>query len=238
MNDFFKDKKFEEMDWISQAVEPIEWSVNENLSKIPDVIEVDYPMLESLYLSGSYSWAGPNVGSIVQNWCHANDLQVDWSKLDMDEVFDLVVEVGTTLDLEKRHIDGRIQVVKLKTQVDNSKVQDMMADSARETLWNLDRWGKAECAARALEIADLCGFEQKLKHSRSCRKRVDTIRDELYTAIKEDRWRIRDVDLCSKIIHWVVEYVNTGNLAALANFAKFKVMTHNGQPIYSMKEVE
>lgn len=237
MSDFFKDKKFEEMDWISQAVEPIEWSVNDNLSNIPDVIEVDYALLSDVVASHDFSYGGPGLYHILQAVCRKGDISINWNSVDVSELFDLIVQPGTTIDLSTRTIEGRIQVIKLKHQIDNRKVMELMAISADNKLWDLDR-GAGSTAQRTMEIADLCGAEHLMKGSRSPRNRSNIFRTFVVMAIREDKWRIRNVDLCAKIIGWIVDYVNSGNLASLANFAKFKVMTHNEQPIYSIEEVE
>jgi hypothetical protein len=80
--------------------------------------------------------------------------------------------------------------------------------------------------------------------ARCSRKRVTkgdkmwALRSAVEGIIGEDKWLIRNGELIRKMLMWISQYLNHGNVAAMANLSKLKIMTHTKQPIYSIKEVE
>jgi hypothetical protein len=56
--------------------------------------------------------------------------------------------------------------------------------------------------------------------------------------IKSKKIDIRDVSLVEKLGKWIELYCVDGNLPALANIAKIKIMSHQNRPIYSIQEQE
>ena len=49
----FDDKKFEELDWISQATEPIDSELNEVLGAVPEEVVLDFNMYKEM-VGGSH----------------------------------------------------------------------------------------------------------------------------------------------------------------------------------------
>jgi hypothetical protein len=92
--------------------------------------------------------------------------------------------------------------------------------------------------SRANEILELLGNSDAGLRSRSPRKKKESLYYRLKNLFETNEWNIKDTELANKIGVWIVSYILNGDLSALSNFCRLKVMTHKGQPIYSMEEVK
>jgi hypothetical protein len=91
---------------------------------------------------------------------------------------------------------------------------------------------------RANEIMEILGGCEGGLRTRSIRRKRAALHDRLVKLFKDNEWNIKDTTLANKVGFWICSYVKEGNLAAFSNFCRLKVMTHKGQPIYSMEEVQ
>ena len=92
--------------------------------------------------------------------------------------------------------------------------------------------------SRANDIMELLGGCEEGLRSRSDRRKKSVIHKRVGEIFKDNLWNIRDTELATKVGSWIRCYIENGNLAAYSNFCRLKVMTHKGQPIYSMEEVK
>ena len=79
-------------------------------------------------------------------------------------------------------------------------------------------------------------YDKDLRASRSANKKMKAIFKRLNQIFAKNEWQVKDADLMVSFIKWINQYIKDGNLAALTNITKLKIMTNKNQPIYSIKE--
>lgn len=237
----FKDKVYEEMDDVSKMFEPFQFALNDELALLPDKIEV-LPQ-DMLTEDGIFNY-GTNVSSIVKKTARELGLQhiIDKMRLLSEKdffKFEVEGEEGAliTLDAPTMTMSHKIYVIKDKIAFDE---QELEAMRKRYILGNLksnfDR-SRDVNKPRFNEIADIYGAEE-VKSERSYHGKVFKFCQHMEKLIDEKTLDIRDMDLCHKFVKWIVYYVKNGNLAALNNLTRIKIITHEKRPIYSIEEKE
>ena len=235
----FDDKKFEQLDWMSQITEGIESELNGLLARLPERIELDYDSITSFMDSG-YGSPQLSIGSVVRKLIRIQSgKSVAWEdEQPIANCFEFQTsEGGCTLDMENKKITGTISLIKIKNTLDDDFLQSRMGARGLEHMRNID-WSGPGAIARANEIMEVIGDMDDCIKGRSGRKKYLAIRNEMARIFRSNEWRIRDTELADKIGKWIAAYVKDGNLAAFSNFCKVKVMTHQGGPIYSIEEQE
>lgn len=234
----FKDKVYEEMDDISKMIEPYQYSVNEELSQFPDEIEVKFELLDT-------SW-GLNVREVVR---------VEASNLGLKELANKSYDIGpeffefkildefgeeleeTKLNFRDRVLLDKIVMRKKKIAYEDSDLEKMAKSSLRASLESVYGSYSNYSASRLNEIADLFNANEVMKE-RSIRRKFYRLRTHFDSLFDSKKLDIRDVGLSSRLGSWIVLYIKDGNLAALNNITRLKIMTHQNKPIYSMEEKE
>lgn len=248
-SDFFADKKFEELDWISQAVEPWESPLSEPWANLPEVIDITaadfFTKTSTAYgsdqlnpaqavLTQFYNSVGDSpdeVGTLLDRFEHI------FGEFDFDDkngFYALQLEDGTILDMEAKTLSHPIRLIKRMTRLSDQIHQRIVTNYAEVAMPRPHRYCDDE-GKRAAEILDLLGHKNIPRGSRN---RMIALRNAMMQTFSEDTLRIRSAVLAIKVVNWAVNYTNHGVVSALANLAKLKVMTHTGKPIYSMVEVE
>ncbi len=231
--ELFKDKRYEEMDWLTRAVEPVETPLNEALMKFPETITLGFDAILNLmrYQSTMRITINEVIGLVAK--IEKIPMPRDYSNL--QKCFKLEVVDNQNLNFLTK-TGPTIILHKVKNQFDENTVKEIGIQDARRTIMNAAS-GNWEIS-RLNEIADMVDASPDTMRTRSVNRKCNGIADAIGVAVREDKWRIRNMELLSKIAKWIVEYGKDGNLAAWANLCHFKVMTHNEQPIYSIQEVE
>ena len=230
----FDDKKFEQLDWMTQMTETIDSSLNELLARLPERTEIDSKtllnQLGSSYLTLSISSV---VRELTKNHIKSN-LSYDEQQT-IDNCFKFETDGEIELNAETQSVSGKIYLVKVVPTLADEDLQGMMGAKGIEAVGNLTR----NCALnfdRLNEILDILGNCAEAMRCKSGKKKVRAIQDRLRKVFSTNEWRIRDMDLSNKVGYWIWNYVQDGNLADLTNLCKLKVMTHNNMPIYSVEE--
>lgn len=239
----FADKKFENLDWISVATEPIESNLNQILSLMPDDISIDYKRYMAMVGS---SWnIELDLRQIVHNIMYnsvTSELDeiintLSWEqKQAVVDCFSMEIVGEPIIDFLKEEIyGGEIIVQKNKSTMDEQILKGMLGKQGIEAVQYMGI--PANGITRANEIMELLGgCEEGLKGRSTDRKRRFLAR-RLTQIFKNNEWNIKDTGLADKVGQWICAYVKHGDLSALSNFCRLKVMTHKGNPIYSMEEV-
>jgi hypothetical protein len=233
----FDDKKFENLDWISQATEPIDSELNEVLGAIPEEIDIDFDTYKKMVgesygldLSVDYmiSWAVKKFADKTLSYEHKRAIR---------PCFEIQMDDTVYLNFETQKIDGSIKLIKIQSTMDEKILEGLLGRegiSAVGNMWMSDSGG----LSRANDIMELLGKCEEGLRTRSPRKKKFTIQKRVTQLFKDNEWKIKDTELANKVGFWIRDYVKDGNLAAYSNFCRLKVMTHKDQPIYSMEEVE
>lgn len=236
----FDDKKFEELDWISQATEPIDSHLNEILGLLPEETIIDFNMYKKMV---GDSWGldlniDRMVSYLIHN--HASGKSLSWQEKGIiTPLFKIEMsESGIDIDFEKQIITGEIKLVKVQSTLDEKVLEGMLGKDGIDQLNSIYVDDMSAGMRRANEVMEILGGCDNGLRTRSLRRKVHAIRSRLVKLFKANEWKIKDTELANKVGKWIRSYIVDGNLAAWSNFCRLKVMTHKDQPIYSMEEVK
>ena len=231
----FDDKKFENLDWISQATEPIDSQLNEVLSVIPDEIVIDFDTYTRM-VGDSYSMDLDSSRILSYAVSEFYGKSLGWEQRNaLNPCFELQMDDEVLLDFENRIITGMIKFVKIQSTMDEKVLEGMLGKEGIMAIRSMFFQGPG--ISRANEVMEILGKCESGLRTRSERRKRATIKTRLVELFKNNEWKIKDTELANKVGYWIKDYVVDGNLAAFSNFCRLKVMTHKDQPIYSMEEI-
>jgi len=229
----FKDKVYEEMDDISKLIEPYQYSLNDDLAQFPDEVEITRDHMQTQY---SFS-----VRDVVRSKAKELELynlvdkvwEVGESFFEF-KIYDSEGEVAESIDYDFKNnkMNGRILLVKKKAYLGDADIVGVIKKTIEDKFYSGNNTYDSK---RINEIADLFN-DNTVKKQRSIRKKVRHLSRHLAALIDSRKIDIRDVGLASRFVDWIILYIKDGNLPALANITKLKIMTHNNRPIYSIDE--
>lgn len=235
----FEDKKYEEMDWLTKAIEPIVSSKNETLASLPNEFTLTNDQLQYLMLN---SWGlSIEVQNAFKFLMTKNNIKIEDPNLakEMSDCYNLIQDGDLIFyggDQPRIEGNGVIKLVKIKQMFDEKELQDELGQTGLSKFYDIRN--RDIPVERLNEIIELIDGSSPLLSSRSVDKKIRGIIEMIKEIMKENKWNIRNTDLADKVSVWICLYLDKGNLAAMANFCKFKVMTHDGSPIYSIQEEE
>ncbi len=236
----FKDKVYEGMDEVTRMFEPFQFDLNDELALFPDKIEIaPSTILEDRYWGSSF---GVNINSIITataSRLKLINIELRSTLLLRNNFFKFEVEDrengdDVRLDATTGKMSHKIFMVKNKVAFDEQMLESMRKDTilgALKSSLNRSSLNKP----RFNEIADIYSADE-VKSERSYRGKLNKFCDHLEKMIDENVLDIRDMNLCIKFPEWIISYVRDGNLAALNNLTRIKIMTHEKRPIYSIEE--
>ncbi len=137
--------------------------------------------------------------------------------------------------MEKEVITGpKLKITKHKSMFEEEELVGFMGREGLKALIAIAPT-KDLTIERCNEVAELLGCTEALS-KRSVNQKYELIYKSVHSHIRENKWNIKNVELSNKVCFWIKNYLVDGNLPSLTNFCKFKVMTHNGDAIYSIEE--
>lgn len=241
--DLFKDKAYEDLDDISQLVEPYEFTINNQIAQLPDEIVLDADYFASVIRNNSgRDSAYDDLRKIVQRQANKLNLKelAEHSRLEYQfskEFFKIEMDENVTFNPATNELIGDVKIIKTKVAYEDKDIDKMLLDHMKKEFSNKLGRPSNMNKGRMNEICDLFGIPEAL----SDRKAMGKL-NKLYAKYKElmsDRtMNIRDVELFKRFVNWNVKYIKDGNLPAMSNITKVKIMMRNELPIYSIKEDE
>lgn len=235
----FTDKKFDELDWISQATEPIDSQMNDILATIPDTTVIDFDLFKRSTSSYYIDVTIGKVLTLLLSYMSPSRTVSSNQLYALEKCFQFEISgEDLILNFENKTITGgEIRLIKTCSTMDEKVLANMLGHEGIDILAYSSFPPNNEALSRANEIIEILGKCEDGLKTRSEHRKRRVICGRLKTLFKENEWNIRDTELANKVGKWIKDYIVDGNLAALSNFCRLKVMTHKGQPIYSMEEV-
>lgn len=232
----FQDKKYENLDWLSQATQPIDSPLNSVLASLPDSLTIDYSFLEQ-YVSDS---ARINFDSILSDMIRqiSESSQLTWEqRQNLLNCFEIEPpEENIIVDFVNKTMSSPIYVVKKTFTFEDTELQKTLGHKGLSELRSIS-YRLQHANSRINEIIELIGSaDEEILSSRSMRKKIQYLVAKMRSIFAKNEWNIRDADLADKLSIWAKDYIEKGTLSSLANFCKVKIMTHSGAPIYSIVE--
>ena len=242
MIDLFRDKAYEELDDISQIVEPYQYGVNNDLALFPEEIILDSNFIKNeLEKEGSNrSYLNFSLASIVISLIsdlNLNNLrnEIRYSYRVVDMFFDLQVSDGATFNASTNELIGEIKIVKKKLAYEDKEIQALMMTYLKNKFSDMSYKPSRISKSRLNEICDLFNSTEALQ-DRSASGKLSYLFDKYKELISNRSLNIRDVDLFKRFVDWNYMYIVNGSLPAMSNITKIKIMMRSGLPIYSLKE--
>jgi hypothetical protein len=244
--DVFKDEVYEEMDDISKLIEPFEYSINNELAQFPDEFEITADKLNQSLDNGYHEhFMQDNLENIVRRVASdmslnvlSKEIRTNWGFV--REMF----EIQARTDEEGRIIynavtgeisGGKLFVVKRKIAVEDREIENKMAEYAYHTLSSAFNSASEVNKKNLNVIAELFGATEA-RQERSWRKKATKLGSHYRKLVREQKLVVKDFELFKRFINWNILYIKNGNLPAMSNITKLKIMMRSGKPIYSVKE--
>lgn len=243
----FKDEVYDDMDDLTKLIEPFEYIVNTELSLFPDEIELTPEMFISSvsnqwgenYLNLSLEVAVVNragelnlsniAREVHQRGRFASDMfEFRWELDEEDGKITYDASAGT-------FSGGRLFLVKKKIAVEDSDIEKRMEQYIYNAIDNGFFGAKEVIKGNINEIAMLFGAK-KAREERAWRNKVRQLALHFASLVKERKLVIKDFDLFKRFVTWIILYIKNGNLPAMSNITKLKIMMRSGNPIYSIQE--
>lgn len=141
------DKTFENMDWLSQAVEPYHCELNDILAKLPDEHIVTYQQAIGLITKGYFTLELSHLVGEMYN-TFIEDCSLNWDeRAIISDCYKLSTSDSITIDPEVGAIEGEIKLVKIRNLIPDDVVKKLMrsqtyinirvSDCVREAIMDL-----------------------------------------------------------------------------------------------------
>lgn len=240
-SDMFRDKIYEELDDISKMIEPFICETNENLSKFPDKVEIDYDFLYANCVR-SYGFNSINKSTILNavakiqgnKYVETNSYELA-DKFFEIKVEDLCDDEEITFDLDHENISHKVFLVKKKIGLEDDEIYKNSIRNFERKLLGTLRSNRLISKPRMNEVAKLFGAYKVLK-DRSWRGKLSLLKSHMVDMMETNKLEIKNAELYTKLATWISLYVRDGNIPAYKNMTKIKIMTHQDKPIYSIEE--
>ena len=232
----FDDKKYDELDWVSQAVQPIISPLTQILEALPERTDISDSFLKqgSEYSHGRFS-VSDFVNLAVANLKDVNN-KVSWDERSILEecfAFEMPQE-DVILNLVDNTLSAKIFLVKTKFTLEDDKLKTTLGREGLSAIREIKNWSMD--ISRTNEMLELLEKCEDVLKSRSTKFKRQALSRRIGDILHNNEWCIKSTELANKIGIWIADYINTGNLAALSNITRLKVITYKGAPIYSIEE--
>lgn len=245
----FVDKKYENLDWISAATEPMESVLNDVLGLLPDSYDISYDTYReiigeswttSIGVTGAVRLIAKKIAAIDpdQQKIMSKISSFSWHQTNkLMSCFQFQVEGNPIMDCTQQIIyGGTLKVIKVVNTLDEKILGDLLGKGGIDVVKG--HYLNTSEISRTNEIMELLGSCEEGLKTRSLRTKKRVLVNRLQNLFKNNEWNIKDTELADKVGSWIIDYIYKGDLSALSNFCRLKVMTHKGNPIYSMEEVK
>lgn len=239
--DLFKDKVYEDLDDISQLVEPYEYIINNQLAQMPDEIELDADYFLSLiqYNSGRDS-CYDDLRQVIKKQADKLGLSelAKHSRLNYDfsrDFFKVEMDENVTFNPATMELIGEIKIIKTKLAYDDKDIDEMLINYMKSEFGNKLGRPSSMNKGRMNEICDLFGIPDALS-DRKAKGKLNKLYKKYKELMSDRTLNIRDVELFKRFVDWNIKYVRDGNLPSMSNITKVKIMMRNELPIYSIRE--
>jgi len=238
----FRDEAYEKLDYLSQLTEVVLGPQNELMAKIPDRIEIS---LQDILNKAETSY-GPQGAFelrlrsfLLQYTNHAEHRLIQ----DVVDNFEFQYSDDVEIDLENRKMTGTIAIVKKVKQIDEKQMLELAVASAVQQL-DRYKWPNKRLKERTITVLNTLEHNSGTEWAQKLDGRVawqaaDAVSNKINEVILENKWRVRDAAVITKIGQWIQMYMadlpdNTG----LVNLIKLKFMLDKDLPVYSITEVK
>lgn len=238
----FKDEVYESMDDLSQIVEPYINTVNDELAKIPNKIEISKELIvdciKDSHVDNLYA------SNIIRDYAKNNNIEINIAKIRNNrsyggvyDFFKIEIEEGSTYDPISDVFMGSAYLVKHTVALEDEDIKKSLIEKLNKAFSDIYYDSKNKNVKQINEICDLFNVEG-YKSSRSFRYKCRLLKTKYREMIENNELNIRDYELFGRFLTWNKKYIINGNLPSFSNITKIKIMMRDEVAIYSIKEDE
>lgn len=241
MIDLFKDKVYEELDDISQLVEPFEYAINNELSQMREEINLDVEFFTNLIAANSgRENMYQSIRKIIEREATSLNLKKLAEHVHVDynfckDFYKLELSDNLTFNAMTKELNGEAKLIKYKVAYEDKEIENMLVNYMDSEFSRKLYKPSLISKSRINEICDLFNAAEALK-DRSASGKVSSLLQKYKDLISERKLNIRDVELFKRFVDWNIKYIVNGSLPSMSNITKIKIMMRNELPIYSIKE--
>jgi len=250
----YRDKVWEEMDWLTKAVEPYVFTPFKLFGNILPRHQITEEMIENIVVNGdltidqdsllmqyvtTYNKDFFNGQKTLEDHVYAylkNKMHGVWEPFRGISIsFDITD--GAYYDITSQKLNGEVYINVNFNPPNDDVIKEYVPQFVSHYLSSEIDYIDKIPYKRLLEINSILGVK-KTEKTKSYKKLKAHMRSRIREIFENDEWKIRNLDLIMFFTAWLRDYLATGNQKALINISTLKFMTHNGNPIYSMEIVE
>jgi len=232
----FVDKKFDQMDWISQAVEPYETHVNGVLSALPDCIVVDPTSVKIISRGIGLQINKENVLDsairLITNETKLRSLNWDERQLVYDcYEFDVVngIEIDHRLDAPDFPV---IKLNKMKFCFEEEQSKRIIITILNDFYYNMERAKLPFVMDLARLFLSQSSIDTKVHQTSRGRYRISGLLALIFSEYVIPSSRLRSELAAIDFTRLLTKYAQTGSESVLMEIMRIKMMIDNGQAIY------
>lgn len=221
-----KDKVYEEMDWLSQAIQPMTSPIEEVIDKAPDTIPfTQRQLLSELSIYSMSVNTNDIIKTVFNQYLKTNNISLQGTSFSERDFLVKNFKVVLTIDkmFIKKTDDAAGYISKDRKPLENTEALDMMRRN--QSLYDLNSRNvrRNSGSKRAAEVKQIL-FKDSEDHD------LNTL---LVQWTRKEDFLIKSVDAFSYVVDVVNAYVIHGDIKSFGEIARIKLMLNKGQPIYS-----
>jgi len=229
----FEDKIFDGLDDISKMMEPYTYSINDILSNMPQELTVTYDEICELIQRQSDRF-NIRAADILRLKFRDSSEEILDNLMEFNNFYGIETSESLSIDFETSSINGILKTVKIKNGYTEDelalKIKNKIIESIRNAMYSPSSFNKTN----ANELADLFDIK-KVSSERGARAKRELMVAG-FNKILEEKLHIRDVDLAIRVARWIKKFLQDGNLGAINNLCKMKILSHKERAIYSIED--
>lgn len=243
------DSKFESMDELSKMIEPWDCVEYEMVMSLPDELDISEYIISNInnskHMEPDFSIYNSEVIDIM-----ARLLITTYSKHTITPKFRSSLEEIITLNLSSLDNEegSREEVIIMPEDINNIKFTikinkelfDIKKYASKLFYDQINISRNSSSRPKKKFVNDICKmFNIELSDSVKAsdgRNMFYYVKQEFERRLRSDEIRVKSTQLISDLGRWLKMYAVDGNLAASMNLCQFKLMTHNGDAIYSIAQ--
>lgn len=241
----FNDEVYNNLDDISKLLEPFTCKVNDVLAKIPESIEIEFSVIKDKLFQKNGS-VGDKIDIYFSDAANAtinnNYPELKQLNISIFDFFDIQLkphnndDISLTYDYvsDKRNFD--VFLFKKNSTISEESIKQKIVQYIGDSIKSSMQRAKTYSSTSFKELASL--FDIDIKGARANFDKRRKIREHFEDLLKNDELMIRDLELAKRFSLWIKAFLINGDLGAIKNLCKIKILMHKKQPIYSIQDEE
>jgi len=232
----FNDVVFNGLDDISKMLEPFTYSINDIVAGMPDEISIDFFDIHKLIALNPTSSVGSGIyieKLISIGLSKQGNIKLD-NLSDVQSFYSLKVDDNLILNLELGELSGCITIFKKSNGYSDKEMKQMVDKNILDGVKTGMSSPSQSDKKSANELAELFDIKN-VNNERSTKGKRNLLIKDFENIINDNKICIKDVDFSKRVGKWIRLFLSNGNLGAIKNLCKLKIVSHKKHAIYSIE---